>query len=186
MFRSVFPLQNRYFPLLHAKLCKSKRTAARCIFHRFFPDKRQFYIHIHVFRQLWHRDRQGCFLMRQQMWQLFCSICKNDCFVLCTSPCFDLITQLCLAGCLKKIKPVFHQEHTIGCIDLCDKNRTDRIFPFPKSRVRCTVWIEQPIDTEIAVVKAFPVIAPIQIALFSVLCHTVINGMIAPFPDTAP
>ena len=64
-----------------------------------------------------------------------------------------------------------------------DSHRTIDIFIFQQSRMRCTIRINQPVHTEIAIMNGFSMIPSIIISGLSIFCRSMCDRMITPFPD---
>ena len=64
-----------------------------------------------------------------------------------------------------------------------DSHRTIDIFIFQQSRMRCTIRIDQPVHTEIAIMNGFSMIPSIIISGLSIFCRSMCDRMITPLPD---
>ena len=64
-----------------------------------------------------------------------------------------------------------------------NSHRTINIFIFQQSRMRCTIRIDQPVHTEIAIMNGFSMIPSIIISGLSIFCRSMCDRMITPLPD---
>ena len=78
------------------------------------------------------------------------------------------------------------QNHVSFCLVIFHHaDRSVHVLIFQQSRVWCTVRIYHSVHTEITVIRILSMITAIIIDILSILCHSFVNSMVAPFPDKA-